>query len=151
MRLELDRLVKITDGLLELLHRQVDTSAVQVTVRVMRPDLKDVIEVPERLVELTQFKINLPAFLIAARKVRIPLDHLEIIRQSGLVFFLPTIGVATLEISINQVRANLDRPAEVLDGPVMLVELGAVNFAPTRESFGKVRLKRDGFVEVSDR
>src|SRR5262249_4210349 len=80
----------------------------------------------------------------------LPTGQLVAIQESQLVLAQMLIGDAFLEIGIDQVRPQSERLIEVLDRPLMLLQLGGVDFSPTAESFRVVWLKTNGLIEVLD-
>src|SRR5260370_25790867 len=151
MRFELDRLVKVPNGFVELLELQVNAPSIEIAVGVMRSDLKDVIEIPQGPVRLSQLEISLTAFLVAAGKIWIPLNDLEEVQDGRLELTGETVSHSSLKIGFNEVRPKLDRSIKVLNASLMLVEQRGINFPPTGEGLGKIRLKRDGLVEALNR
>src|SRR6516225_11067486 len=102
MRLEVDGLVKITDGFFVVLHFQVHEAAIQIALGIVGLDLNDVVEVPKRAIQLPEHEINAAALLITPRETRVALNDLKIIQEGVLRSFQPPVSVASLEVSVDQ-------------------------------------------------
>src|SRR5262249_43451914 len=149
LRLDAQRQIIIVDGGIELAHLQIDQSTRIVRRGIVRFQLKRLVAVRQRVLQLTDDGAGPAAPIPYGFHVGLEADCLAVVPGGAVEFVLYPVSFGTVGESVGIVGIELDRLVEIFDRTVVIALL-PINYTAVVEWFRVIRIELDRLVVILD-